>query len=123
MSHMVKVTNIKMHDTAVLQTAVNRLEAEGKATALGTGTFDFYGGHEQGLGVRLKGWQYPVVVKEDGTLVYDNFNGRWGSQDALDEFMQVYSAEAAKNAAIMQGMQVMETVDGDTGDILLTCTE
>ncbi len=32
-----------------------------------------------GLTVKLPGWQFPVVVKESGEIVYDNYHGSWGN--------------------------------------------
>ena len=56
---------------------------------------------------------------EAGQLRYDNFNGRWGSQEFLDQFLQAYAVERAKSLARQKGHSVIEQ-KLDNGSIKLT---
>ena len=64
------------------------------------GTFDLYNSTVTGLGVELQDWLYPVVADlETGDLKIDNYDGRWGEVKYLDQFVQMYTVEAATIAA------------------------
>lgn len=43
-----------------------------------------------GMTIYLPGWRYPVLVNDQGELVYDNYNGAWGDQAQLDALVQSY---------------------------------
>ncbi len=50
-----------------------------------------------GLAVRLRDWRYPVVFNvTSGESKFDNYKGRWGKQERLNEFLQAYAIEATK---------------------------
>ena len=115
MSHIVQITTEVRDETAV-QSACKRLHLP-RATH---GTFELYSSTEMGLGVELPHWKYPVVANlKTGQLRYDNFNGRWGSEDFLDRFMQFYAIEKAKIEARKKGHSVVEQRLGN-GAIKLT---
>jgi len=46
--------------------------------------------------VKLKGWNFPVAVKEDGTLAFDNYGGSWGRIERLNELKQQYGAAVVR---------------------------
>jgi hypothetical protein len=70
--------------------------------------------------VQLPDWRYPVVCQlETGQLQYDNYNGRWGKQQHLDSFLQIYAVEKARIEARRQGHSVVEQQLTD-GSIKLT---
>jgi hypothetical protein len=72
--------------------------------------------------VRLPGWIYPAVVQtETGTVVFDNFEGRWGDRVHLDRFLQAYAVEKARLEARARGCSVVEQPLTD-GSIRLTVT-
>jgi hypothetical protein len=104
LSHVVSIrTQIK--DAAAVQAACSRL---GLAPAQ-AGSFTLFSGTENGLGVQLPGWTYPVVCQlQTGELHYDNFEGRWGEQAQLDRFLQAYAVEKARLEARKQGYSVIE---------------
>ena len=52
-------------------------------------------------------------------MKFDHFNGRWGSQQELDKFLQSYAAEKAKLEARRRGHSVTEQQLAD-GSIKLT---
>jgi hypothetical protein len=73
-----------------------------------------------GLGIKLPGWNYPVVFDlTTGQVAFDNYNGRWGEQSKLDAFLQAYAVEKAKIEARKKGHTVMEQALAD-GSIKLT---
>ena len=104
MSHVVEVKT-EVRDEAAVQAACSRLHLP---RAL-RGEFQLYASTETGLGIELPHWKYPVVANtETGQLRYDNYEGRWGSQEFLDRFLQAYAVERTKIAARKQGHSVVE---------------
>ena len=104
MSHIVQIkTEVK--DVDAVQAACRRLGIE----AATVDTFNVFGVQRQGLGVKLKGWNYPVVINTTtGALDYDNYNGSWGKQEELDSFLQAYAVEKAIYEAQKGGYSVYE---------------
>ena len=74
---------------------------------------------ETGIGVCLPGWRYPAVVKDNGTVAYDNYNGSWGDIARLNELKAYYGLEKAKIEARRAGHSVYESVDEQTHDLVL----
>ncbi len=75
-----------------------------------------------GLAVRLRDWRYPVVFNvATGETKLDNFEGRWGKQERLDEFLQAYAIEVTKIEARRKGYSVIEQPLVD-GSVKLTLT-
>lgn len=115
MSHIVKIET-EVRDEAAVQSACQRLHLP-PATR---GTFELYSSTETGLGIELPKWKYPVVANtETGQLRFDNYNGRWGAQEYLDQFLQAYAVERAKIEARRKGHTVSEQSLTD-GSIKLT---
>ncbi len=115
MSHIVSIST-EVRDEAAVQLACQRLHLP-RATR---GTFELYSSTETGLGIELPHWRYPVVANtETGQLRYDNYNGRWGSQEFLDQFLQMYAVERTKIEARRKGHSVVEQ-KLDNGSIKLT---
>ena len=120
MSHIVEIKT-EVRDEAAVQSACSRLHLP-RATR---GTFELYSTTETGLGIELPQWKYPVVATSDesgrltGQLRFDNYEGRWGSQEFLDRFLQVYAVEKAKIEARKKGHSVVEQ-RLDNGSIKLT---
>ena len=114
-SHIVEIKT-EVRDEAAVQSACSRLHLP-RATR---GTFQLYSSTETGLGIELPHWKYPVVANTTtGELRYDNYQGRWGSQEFLDQFLQMYSVEKTKLEARKKGHTVTEQrLDG--GSIKLT---
>ncbi len=57
---------------------------------------------------KLRGWQYPVVVGEDGESTYDNSNGGWGDITEFDKLKCGYAEQAARECQFAQGYQLSE---------------
>lgn len=70
-----------------------------------------YDGKEYtGLAVRLKGWNYPVVIElKTGKLHYDNYGGGWGQQSELNKLTQMYGVAKATMIARKKGYAVQRT--------------
>lgn len=104
MSHIVQIKT-EVRDEAAVQSACKRLHLP-RATR---GTFELYSSTETGLGIELPHWKYPVIANtETGQLRFDNYNGRWGSQEFLDQFLQGYAVEKSKIEARKKGHSVLE---------------
>ena len=115
MSHIVEIKT-EVRDEAAVQAACSRLHLP-RATR---GTFELYSSTETGLGIELPHWKYPVVANtETGQLRFDNYNGRWGSQEFLDQFLQRYAVEKATIEARKKGHSVVEQ-RLDNGSVKLT---
>ena len=120
MSHLVEIKT-EVRDEAAVQSACSRLHLPRAIR----GTFELYSSTETGLGIELPHWKYPVVATSDesgrltGQLRFDNYNGRWGSQEFLDRFLQTYAVEKAKIEARKKGHSVVEQ-RLDNGSIKLT---
>ena len=105
MSHIVSIRT-EIRDAAAVRAACHRL---GLAEPV-HGTVRLFSGEVTGLAVQLPDWQYPVVADlATGQLKFDNFGGRWGEQNRLDQFIQAYACEKAKIEARRRGHWVSET--------------
>lgn len=111
MSHIVLIET-QVRDEAAVNAACSRLHLP-RATR---GTFELYSTEATGLGIELPHWKYPVVADtETGRLQFDNYNERWGSQEYLDQFLQMYAVEKAKIEARRKGHSVVEQrLDNDS---------
>lgn len=95
----------EIRDEAAVQSACRRLHFPQPTR----GKFELYSATESGLGIELPHWRYPIVANTNtGELRYDHFNGHWGSQEFLDQLLQMYAVEKAKIEARRQGHSVME---------------
>ncbi|MCS7135340.1 MAG: hypothetical protein NZ893_02790, partial [Candidatus Aenigmarchaeota archaeon] len=79
MSHTMNI-KIELHDRQALEAACQRLGLK-----MEEGEFKLYSSVEKGIGVWLPGWKYPVVIKNDGTIAYDNYDGQWGDIAELNK--------------------------------------
>ena len=120
MSHIVEIKT-EVRDEAAVQLACSRLHLP-RATR---GTFELYSSTETGLGIEFPNWKYPVVATSNeagqlsGQLRFDNYEGRWGSQEFLGQFLQMYAVEKAKIEARKKGHSVTEQ-RLDNGSVKLT---
>jgi hypothetical protein len=60
-----------------------------------------------------------VYQLETGEIRYDNYGGRWGEQQHLDRFLQMYAVEKAKIEARRRGNARTEQQLAD-GSVKLT---
>ena len=105
MSHIVEIKT-EVRDEAAVKAACVRLQIptpEHKTVRLFNAT-------ATGLCVQLPGWSYPVVANlQTGQVSYDNYNGHWGEQSKLNQFLQAYAVEKSKIEARKKGHMVTET--------------
>lgn len=115
MSHIVEIKT-EVRDEVAVKAACSRLHLPQPTR----GTFQLYLAEETGLGIELPKWKYPVIANTDtGELRFDNYEGRWGSQEYLDQLLQMYAVEKAKIEARKKGHTVTEQ-RLDSGSIKLT---
>jgi hypothetical protein len=118
MSHVVTLQS-KVHDPIAVAAACQRLNLAPPRQ----GTAELYSGEAEGLLVQLPGWQYPIAIDTlSGVVRYDNFEGRWGAQEQLARFLQLYAVERAKLEARKKGYAVSEQALQD-GSIKLNIIE
>src|SRR4029078_10779235 len=92
MSHLVTIET-KVHDATALAAACHRLGLAEPVHA----NVRLFSVDVQGLAVTLRGWQYPVVVDiAEGSVKYDNYEGRWGDPAELGRLFQMNAVEKAK---------------------------
>lgn len=113
MSHIVKVA-LKFKVQQALDHAV-KVASEG---AEQVNDYQFFNRKTaSGLGIQFKGWNYKAVINSDGTMVYDNYKGKWGNQSHMDNFCKEYTFEIARSWAMEMGYMVQ-----DNGNILTIIT-
>ncbi len=115
MSHIVEIQT-EVRDVAAIRAACERL----KLPAPVEGEVQLFSSQATGWSVHLEGWRYPVVCDTaNGQLRYDNYNGRWGVQERLNEFMQRYAVEKARIESHRKGHTITEQ-KLDDGSVKLT---
>jgi hypothetical protein len=105
MSHIVSIQT-QVRDPAAITAAASRL----RLPVPHHGTAELFSGQSvTGYLVQLPEWLYPVVCDTtNGTLHYDNYEGRWGEPQKLNQFLQAYAVEKARIEARKQGNTVTE---------------
>ncbi len=106
-SHTTKVV-VQFNDRSVLAAAVAAMGG----TMLGEGSHRLYGGSEQGLGFNLPGWRYPLILKADGSLAFDSYNGHWGNEADIPKLKGQYTIAVAAQAAAAQGWMTQTEANG-----------
>lgn len=115
MSHIVEIKT-EVRDVAAVRAACQRLGLEQPIH----GTTRLFSGEATGVIVKLRDWKYPAVFDiESGEARYDNYNGHWGEQTQLNQFLQSYAVEKARIEARRRGHSVTEQQLAD-GSIKLT---
>jgi len=118
MSHIV-VIETRVYDVAALSAACRRL---GLAEPV-HGNVRLFSGDATGLSVKLPGWRYPLVVDTaDGSVKYDNYEGRWGDPEKLGQLLQMYAVEKAKMEARKKGYGVTEQACQDGSIVVQIAT-
>ncbi|MEI8289557.1 MAG: DUF1257 domain-containing protein [Verrucomicrobiota bacterium] len=118
MSHTATI-DTKFFDEAACVAAAEEMKAE-----IVRGKLQLFDGVkvENGFGVKLEGWNYPVIIDtKTGEAKYDNFNGRWGDVSHLNKFKQLYAAHKTVMECKKKGWLATRTVKAD-GTIKLQIT-
>ncbi|HCO24357.1 MAG TPA: DUF1257 domain-containing protein [Gimesia maris] len=115
MSHIVQIQT-EVRDPVAIREACKRLELPAPIF----GETELFSCKATGWAVQLPDWRYPVVCDVNtAQLAFDNFEGRWGSRQHLDCFLQSYAVEKTKLEARKTGHSVLEQPLED-GSIKLT---
>lgn len=107
MSHTVKV-DIKLKDKASVIKAAQVIGAQ----VLGEGTHKLYSSSHEGLGIKLPGWNYPIIIAKDGSVSYDNYNEAWGNITVLNQLKDVYSVKRVEEECHNLGWYCEAQPDG-----------
>lgn len=99
--------------------AVNTLEIAATGQKVSGNIYD---GTEYGIAkVNLAGWKYPVIIKEDGKLVYDNHEGHWGNIREVDKLLSHYGEEVVMHQMIeLEGHHLQDRQVHADGTVELT---
>jgi len=105
MSHVVSIKT-QLKDVVAISAACRRLGL----AAPTLGKAQMYGGQTvEGLLVQLPGWKYPVAINTaTGEVQHDNFQGQWGDDARLHEFLQSYAIEKVRIEGRRKGYAVTE---------------
>lgn len=99
MSHTLTVET-KFLDARAVENAAREMSCE-----IVRGEIALFDGTKiQGIGVKLPGWYYPVAINlQTGEAKYDNYNGKWGNQEHLNRFTQLYAVHKTELFAKSRG--------------------
>ncbi|TWT56543.1 hypothetical protein [Allorhodopirellula solitaria] len=104
MSHVVQIST-QVRDAAAVRAGCVRLGLDQPVE----GEVKLFSETVTGLAVQLRQWRYPVVFNTTtGETKYDNYQGHWGKQERLDEFLQAYAVEKTTIEARRKGYSVTE---------------
>jgi len=105
MSHVVSIKT-QLKDVTAIRAACQRL---GLAQPV-HGKAQLYAGQTaEGLLVQLPGWKYPLAINtESGEVQHDNFQGHWGDDSRLHEFLQSYAIEKVRIESRKKGYVLTE---------------
>ena len=113
MSHTLNIKT-EIHDKDALYLACTRLGLKREH-----GEHRLYSTMETGTAVFLPGWQFPAVIRDDGTIAMDIYNGAWGNIEELNKLTAYYGIEKAKLEAWKQGYSVTEGYNDETQELTL----
>jgi len=116
MSHTVKLS-VEVKDLDIVQQVCQK---KGYQYTAPNANNRLYGGQVAGASVKFPSWTYPVVIAQDGQLHYDNYNGSWGNEKILQEFLHEYSVEKSLNDLSLAGMSAMRQDVVDQSGNLVT---
>lgn len=97
MSHTV-TCEIDIRDREAFAAVARAMGAE----ILGEGVHSLFESHEAGLGIKLDGWLFPIVLGEKG-LKFDDYGGKWGNPADIGALTERYALSVARKAAEAQG--------------------
>lgn len=126
MSHKTTVKT-EIHDFDALKRAAANLDEVDSIKVAEKGTeieAKLYQGTTKGAAVvKFKSWNYPVVIKADGTVEFDNYNGSWGDQKHLDKLTQLYAAEVTVQKVKQQGLRIISQTTKADGTIQIRASK
>lgn len=113
MSHTMNI-DLEIRDLDALAACAEKLGLK-----IETGTFDLFSTRETGTAIFLKDWQYPAIVRNDGTVAFDTYNGTWGNEARLHELTAHYGLEKAKIEARKKGYSIIESINEESQELEL----
>jgi hypothetical protein len=113
MSHTMNI-DLEIRDLDALATCAEKL-----GLRIETGIFSLFSSQETGTAIFLKDWSYPAIVRTDGTVAYDTYNGMWGDEARLHELTAHYGLEKAKIEARKKGYSVIESINEESQELEL----
>lgn len=116
MSHTVSI-EATLTDHGCVQSAAKALNWQ----VLETKEHALFSSKETGLGIQIPNWKYPVVVKQDGSLKFDDYNGRWGNLADINKLKQGYTVALLTKTAQRQGHRVTQRQVGETIKLEVSC--
>lgn len=99
MSETVTVA-VKFKPGEALTRAVERM----KGKIIGQGTHKLYATSETGFAFTLPKWHFPLIIRENGSLAFDDYKGQWGDRSQLNDLQQEYALQAAQCKAEELGL-------------------
>lgn len=109
MSHCTTI-DVKFKDINILKKVCKKLNLEFEENSYQR----FYDGKiEYGTKIKLPNWNYPIIVKSDGNVIYDNYEGNWGDEKEINKLKQHYAVEKTKSIAIKNGYTFTEKKVGN----------
>lgn len=108
MSHTVKM-QVNLTNKQAIENACKILGHQ----YLGDGSHRLFGSTEKGTGFKLKGWNYPCIVKENGEMAFDNYNGSWGNMNDFEAFKEAYSVACVQDVCSQNGWYNELTPQGE----------
>lgn len=91
---------LKVETKFTNQSALEAAAKECGAQYLGKGKHRLFDGEYSGIAIKLKDWKYPIIITENGSIMYDNYNSMWGKTEELEKFRRSYIQNLAKIIAI-----------------------
>lgn len=110
MSHTTKITGVQLTDPDARAAAA---QAMGMVPPTRERVTMFDGSTHEGVAIRLPGWAYPVVIKDNGEIAMDNFRGHWGDMDLFDQYCQQYTLAVAGVTFYDHSYTTTELPNGD----------
>jgi len=116
MSHTSDI-NLKINSIEALRRVCDKLGWEMNEN----GSATFYDGKKRdGITVKLPGWRYAVVInREEGKVLFDNYNGSWGNIKHLNKLKAHYAIEYGKIQARRMGYTTVYQ-ENNEGELVLT---
>lgn len=115
MSHIASV-KVRIKDLQALEAVCRELNVPVETR---TQQVSMYSGRiDAAATLRLPGWIYPVVVQADGSIKFDNYGGKWGSQEQLNRVLRRYSERVTVQQARRMGLSVRRHEQPD-GSVVL----
>lgn len=114
MSHVIKA-NLEIKDQDLFTQVAHDLGFQvGLITSV-----QMYNRQVTGMPVHLPGWTYPVIVTQEGHLLYDNYGGQWGDQIHLQELIQAYAQAQVEQEARQVGQYILSQEQEADGTLVL----